>query len=229
MRFSRRNGGRAKGFLAESGACARARASARGSGRLKNSKRARNARERARGSEGPGDEPELDAFSPRQSDVALAFSRLLENSRARRFSSKDLTWTTLVSEEEQETLRLPTLPHAHAAHARTSRFFHHSTTTSMGQAATKLGHGGASPPRGSGRISVLPKMRSRAKRNIAIWQFWSSRRCRSRHVSSSKRHHGTNRTANAARVTDSERSRASPRTRARERTPRDVPRVEFAC
>ena len=55
------------------------------------------------------------------------------------------------------------------------------------------------------------------------------RRCRSRHVSSSKRHHGTNRTANAARVTDSERSRASPRTRARERTPRDVPRVEFAC
>jgi hypothetical protein len=80
--------------------------------------------------------------------VALAFSRD-ENSRARRFSSKDLTWTTLVSEEEQETLRLPTLPHAHAAHARTSRSFHHSTTTSMGQAATKLGHGGASPPRGS--------------------------------------------------------------------------------
>ena len=89
-----------------------------------------------------GDEPALDAFFPRQPDVA--FRRETKILGVFRFVRSDVD---VVPGEEAKGLL--TLPYAHAATSRIAHSFHHSTTISMGQAATKLGHGGASPLRGS--------------------------------------------------------------------------------
>ena len=204
-----------EGFLAESGGV-RARACARGNSRLENEKRARNARECARGSEAQ----QRRAGARRVFHVSLmtwlfGFSRQSRGENSRFF----MIWTNGRRFIEEDTRELPTLPHAHAAQrARSllSPLLNHQHGSSRHEARPRRC---VSSPRLLKKIDFLPKMRSRAKRkyrnNDAVWQFWSSRRSRSRHVSSSKCRHRSSRTAKAARVTTSKRSRVSLRTRAR--------------